>query len=566
MKDEVYRICPSAVRLENFWCDLSRVVFLLYFISGVVLVPPRATAGAATTLKPIQLVTNEYWWGGWSVEGIRMPYDADTRFARDLSDGNGQNQAQPFLLSSCGRYVWSEKPFKFEFDSSVLRITQIHGVIHQIQAGTSLREAFQDAAKRFFPADGKMPDPLMFTRPQYNTWIELGLHQSQEKILGYAQAIKAQGYPPGVLMLDDTWQEAYGNWTFSARHFPDPKAMMDELHALGFKVMVWVCPFVSPDTQNFRDLEAKELLLKDSTPMAVAEAKMWIGKTAPAALIRWWDGVSGCLDFSNPKACAWFKSQLDILVRDYGVDGFKFDAADAVFYPARVVSHVATLPNEHAELYAQFGLDYPLNEYRAAWKMAGRSLAQRLQDKAHKWEDLQQLIPDTLAQGLMGYAFTCPDMIGGGLLDSFLSSATIDQELMVRSAQVHALMPMMQFSAAPWRVLDAEHNTLCRRAAELHTQHADTILALARHAADTGVPIVRPLCWHWPNRGYEKIKDQFMLGDDILVAPIVVKGGYSRTVVFPPGLWRGDDNSIVQGPTTMEILVPLDRLPRFHHE
>ncbi len=58
-----------------------------------------------------------------------------------------------------------------------------------------------------------------------------------------------------------------------------------------------------------------------------------------------------------------------------------------------------------------------------------------------------------MSQSVMGYSYTCPDMIGGGEFGSFLNSKTIDEELVVRSAQVHALMPMMQFSVAPWRVL-----------------------------------------------------------------------------------------------------------------
>jgi alpha-glucosidase (family GH31 glycosyl hydrolase) len=173
------------------------------------------------------------------------------------------------------------------------------------------------------------------------------------------------------------------------------------------------------------------------------------------------------------------------------------------------------------------------------------------------------LIPGILGQGLMGYAFTCPDLIGGGHAGSFEDTAKFDAELVVRSAQVQALMPMMQFSVAPWRVLNAEQNRLCREAAVLHREHGARIVSLAREAARTGEPMVRPLEWQWPHRGYETVKDQFLLGEDLMIAPVVEKGARRRSVVFPPGRWRGEDGVIVEGPITREVDAPLERLPRF---
>ena len=124
-------------------------------------------------------------------------------------------------------------------------------------------------------------------------------------------------------------------------------------------------------------------------------------------------------------------------------------------------------------------------------------------------------------------------------------------------------MPMMQFSAAPWRVLDPENARHCLDAARLHARHSSQILDLARQAAATGEPIVRPLAWEWPEGGYEDVRDQFMLGDEILVAPVVEKGARSRVVIFPPGRWLGDDSSMVEGPSTQAVAAPLSRLPFF---
>ena len=195
--------------------------------------------------------------------------------------------------------------------------------------------------------------------------------------------------------------------------------------------------------------------------------------------------------------------------------------------------------------------------------MAGQPLAQRLRDKGHVWRDLQQLIPDALALGLMGYAYLCPDMIGGGEYSYFYDNPDkpLDQELIVRSAQCSALMPMMQFSVAPWRVLSKENMAICRDMARLHERMGQEILAMAKASSRTGEPLVRPLEYEYPHQGYACIKDQFLLGDKILVAPVMEKGARNRTVVFPPGTWQGDDGSTVMGPTTVEIDVPLQRLP-----
>ena len=163
----------------------------------------------------------------------------------------------------------------------------------------------------------------------------------------------------------------------------------------------------------------------------------------------------------------------------------------------------------------------------------------------------------------MGYAFMCPDMIGGGEYSYFYNNPDkpLDQELIVRSAQCSALMPMMQFSVAPWRVLSEEYMTICRDMALLHEKMGPEILNMAKAAAESGEPIVRPMEYMFPHQGYAETKDQFLLGENILVAPVLEKSASSRSVVFPKGTWRGDDGSIVEGPCTQTIDASLVRLP-----
>jgi alpha-glucosidase len=485
-----------------------------------------------------------------------MPFAPGYKF--DFYANNQYNQIQPLLLSNQGLWVWSEEPYAFEVQNNMLTVYNAKGEIKYGRSGKSISSARDYAASTFFPASGKIPDELLFSQPQFNTWIELTYNHNQEDILKYARAILDNGFAPGVLMIDDTWQEDYGLWRFHPGRFPDPKKMMDELHKMGFKVMLWMCPFVSADQAVIvrEIMKGKGFLLQKETPSTT-----WQQAKHPA-MIPWWNGYSALLDFTNPAAEKWFVSQLDYLVNEFGVDGFKLDAGDMDFYPETALSMTPASPNRHSELYARIGLRYPLNEYRACWKLAGQPLAQRLHDKNHTWEDVQKLIPHMITESLAGYTFSCPDMIGGGDYTSFLDLKSFDQDLVVRSAQIHALMPMMQFSVAPWRILDKEHMDAIKESVKIREKFTPRIMELARESAKTGAPIICSVDYYFPNQGFESINNQFMLGETILVAP-VDKKETSRTVALPKGKWLSDDGKIYSGSKSYTIAVPINRLPYF---
>jgi alpha-glucosidase (family GH31 glycosyl hydrolase) len=160
----------------------------------------------------------------------------------------------------------------------------------------------------------------------------------------------------------------------------------------------------------------------------------------------------------------------------------------------------------------------------------------------------------------MGYPFSCPDMIGGGEFTSFLPGKVIDQELIVRSTQCQALMPMMQFSVAPWRVLDKAHLQAVREAVQVRNEHRTYILKLVRQAASTGEPVVRSMEYVFPHQGYDHVNDEFMLGDRILVAPVLEKGATRRDAILPGGKWKGFDGKLYQGPATLSVTVPYDEV------
>lgn len=494
-----------------------------------------------------QIIEEKLWWAGIISQGQLMPV-TDSYEANMISNTYG-NQVQPLLLSNHGDVIWSEDPFAFKIENNEVTILESTGEIIRTEAGQTLKSAYQFASKNYFPPQGKLPELLLFSSPQYNTWIELMYDQNQKDILKYAHDLINNGFPPGVLMIDDNWQEDYGKWDFHPGRFSNPKAMIEELHEMDFKVMVWICPFVSPDCDVYRSLASQGAFLKNNT-------------TQKPEMVSWWNGFSAVLDLSNPVAVKWFKSQLDFLQNEYGVDGFKFDAGDAGFYK-NGLSFKNVSPNMQTALFAKIGLDYPLNEYRATWKMGGQPLVQRLRDKAHNWNDLQKLVPSMLLQGIMGYYFNCPDLIGGGEFTSFLKNAVIDQELIVRSAQCHALMPMMQFSVAPWRVLDEKHLEAVKKSVELREKFKNYILEEVKKSAQTGEPAMRSLEYAYPKNGYGKINQQFLIGEKLLVAPIINKGITDKIIHLPKGKWKAFNGKTYKGGKEITVAVNLDTLPYF---
>jgi alpha-glucosidase (family GH31 glycosyl hydrolase) len=504
----------------------------------------------------LDIKDGEKWYGGAVNEAHLMPFKEG--YSLDMYGDTRGNQAVPLLVSTKGRFIWSEEPFKFAFEKNKLVISNTKGALTIDSAGKNLREAFSNASKRFFPSKNKLPDTLLFSKPQYNTWIELVYNQNQKDILSYARAIISNGFPPGVIMIDDNWADYYGRFDFRADRFSNAVAMVDTLHSLGFKVMLWISPFVSPDTEVFRELLAERLLLMDNGGNADAP---WDTAQEPA-IIKWWNGHSAALDFTNPAAKTWYKGGLDHMVNTYHLDGFKFDAGDADFYAANCLSFKKVTPNEHSRLWGEIGLNYPLNEYRAMWKMGGEPLVQRLRDKRHSWEDLQKLIPHLTTAGLLGYQFTCPDMIGGGEYGSFIGRDKLDEQLVVRSAQCSALMPMMQFSVAPWRILSKENLAAVKKVVDTRAKYTPYIMQLVKKAALTGEPIARSMEYEFPNQGYANVMGQFMLGSKYLVAPMITNGN-TKTIYLPRGTWKSDQGKIFKGPAKIEIEVAPDRLPVF---
>lgn len=479
----------------------------------------------------IKFLENEFWYGTCVKYGMKMPLSKESKIVLDFTHNRTPNQAMPLLLSTKGRVIWRDRGYEVEFDSGKILVPD--DCIME-KSGNTLKEAYLYAMRKYFPFKKRTPARELFEKVVYNSWIELTFYQNQKDILNYAKKIIESGMENGVLMIDDGWSEYYGDWRFHSGKFPEPEKMIAELKKMGFKVMVWICPFISPDSIKFRECEKKGILVRNR-------------KREPL-ITKWWNGYSAVLDFSNPETSTWLKKQLDKL-QELGVDGFKFDAGDSIFYNDNDITYGSVTPDEQSRLWAEFGEQYPFNEYRVTFRAGGYALMQRLCDKAHSWgeDGVASLIPDTLLQGITGHPYGSPDMIGGGEYLNFIemSNSKLDQELFVRHSEIACLLPAMQFSAAPYRVLSKENFSSILKSIEVRKKYINYLLSVLDKVPESGEPIVRYMAYEFPEENVERITDQFMLGDRYLVAPIYKKGKTGREVYIPKGEWIYGDKKII---------------------
>ena len=177
--------------------------------------------------------------------------------------------------------------------------------------------------------------------------------------------------------------------------------------------MLWLVPFVSPDSATFRTLAAQGFLVR--------------GSDGRPAIRQWWNGSSAVLDATNPGAAAWLHQALDALVTDHGVDGFKFDGGDFYSYAPTDLTAGPSRPG---------GAVRGVGEDRAA-SIRSTSTAPAGRWAVNRWcsdcttsrrpggpAGSASLIPEAIAQGLIGHAFVCPDMVGGGDLGVFEKSGS----------------------------------------------------------------------------------------------------------------------------------------------
>jgi hypothetical protein len=379
------------------------------------------------------------------------------------------------------------------------------------------------------PPHGPLPELLR--APIWTSWARYKSGVTQAACERFAAEIATRNLPRSVLEIDDRWQASYGDLTFDTAKFPDARGMVSRLHAAGFKVTLWVMPFVEEGSAAYAEGVAGNFFVTSDVSAGVG---------LKPGFFRWWNtSPAVALDVTNPAAVEWFLGRLRRLQADVGIDGFKFDAGEPCFLPACFRTHRPLAhPSEYTRAWVtNVAAQFDCAEVRTGHRTQHIPLLTRMGDRFSEWgidNGLGSIVPTLLTSGVLGYPYCLPDMIGG---NAYFGRSP-NPELMVRWAQANALMPAVQFSIAPWDLSPAADALVTASLAQ-RALAVDDICRLAEEAAHTLAPICRPMWWLDPVDGETfAIDDQFALGDDIIVAPVVQRGATSRDVYLTRGRWR----------------------------
>lgn len=398
-----------------------------------------------------------------------------------------------------------------------------------------------------------------YTKPLWNTWAQFYTGVDQQKVLNYAQGLHDNAIDAHTVQIDDKWESDYGNLTFDAAKFPDPLAMSNQIHDMGFNLGLWTTLWINLDSANYQYAVDNGYLLKDKAD-----------PTKPCT-VTWWNGTAGIIDLANPAAQAWYVNNLKTLMSRYRVDGFKFDTR---FFDNACLPDSGYQPADYQTLGARMADQFDLQGagIRVHWSPAAHQggFVTRQVDKGTGWDSLAASVSQNLAISTIGYPFVETDMIGGSG-----GQPAPSKDVLVRWAESAALMPLMYASTSPVGTTDVttgkpvsyDQQTiqLYRQAIRTHENLAPYLLAQVRDTVNTGDPIMRPLFFDFPadQRTYT-ISDEWMLGPAVLAAPQLTDAN-TRDVYLPRGTWFDvNHDTVVRGPKTLVGYgTPLDVTPTF---
>jgi len=260
-----------------------------------------------------------------------------------------------------------------------------------------------------------------------------------------------------------------------------------------------------------------------------------------AARLKWWGGTAGLVDLTAPQGREWYRGKLQALL-DLGAAGFKIDGGDHKYHPPaeRCAWHRPPGASGYSDLLLALIEELAPNrcETRTAWCSQSRSVLWREGGKDSHWgldNGLKAVVTLGMHLGLLGYDLLIPDMVPGRVQTMKTDDPLPTDELMVRWTEVSTFFPFLQFSYFPWNYASSTAQAVAAYA----QVHKTLEPYLAEHAAMRSVPLLRPLWYDYPEeRELYPIADTFMLGPDLVVAPVLDPGVTARDVVLPPGGWR----------------------------
>jgi alpha-D-xyloside xylohydrolase len=420
----------------------------------------------------------------------------------------------------------------------------------------------------FYVVLADLPDKLIEKRAQihgpYRTvpdwawgpWISRNSYNKQSEAMEAIQGMLDRNIPVAAI-VQEAWkgQNAKGDFNnFNRKGWPDVKGFLSFCRAHDIKNILWQVPILHPESPEYK---------------IAAEKGYFVKKTDGTVSFRlnWLKGYAN-IDFTNPDAVKFWQDLMRPVLR-MGIHGFKADDGedikpDDVFFDGR---RGWQMHNEYSTLYGR-ALTELLDQEKIdgmLWARSGslgneKTPALWAGDQFATWAQMRSLLPAGLSSSVSGMPFWGHDI--GGYIDN------PSPELYIRWVQFGAFSPLMQYHGQlkrePWEFGDQAVTTY-RKLAHIRMNLRPTLIDLGRQAAEKGLPIMRPMLLEFPNDiRFLHEETQYMLGPDLLVAPVVVEGVTGRKVKFPAGTWQHLLYPVAfDGPSEIEVPISLDTAPVF---
>ncbi|CAH2087317.1 unnamed protein product [Euphydryas editha] len=429
------------------------------------------------------------------------------------------------------------------------------------------------------PADMQTLDSLI-SEPVWQIAPRFKHELQDETISKYTEDVINLGFlKQGHVLINEFWQNEIGDLTVDTSRFATLNTTVDKLHRRGFKVAFTIQPFISTESKNFAETVQKRLLISERNSDRRIPALTRFKTLASA----------GVLDITNNRSVPWILDKLQSVIDKYHIDSFYFDLGTAYDMPHYYQCEKRLInPDQYKTIFTStFEKILNIIGVSSAINLPRPPTFVSLPPFESSWEALELVIPTMLTYGINGFPFTMPGAVGGDIYwpgsEQFLPSAKgavesntnttqdngialPERELYMRWLQMATFLPVMKFTHLPSkyndeRVLEMAKNlTLLRQ--KLVTP---LLLKYKREALEEGLPLVRPLWLAADGDAPQLVRDEFAVGDEIVVAPVLRRGHTAREVYLPPGLWQdGIDGSLRKGNRWMhDYKVPTDRVAYF---
>lgn len=438
----------------------------------------------------------------------------------------------PFYLTTAGYGVFINHPERvsLEVGSEINTRVQFSVPGQKLEYILIYGPTPKDILRKYTALTGRAPQVPAWS---YGLWLSTSFttDYSEETVNGFVDKMEELQLPLSVLHFDCYWMRPshWCDFTWDPAKFPDPEGMLARYHARGLKVSVWINPYIAQRSHLFEEGKRLGYLLQ-----------------RPDGAVRQWDHwQSGMawVDFTNPGATAWYKSELKKLLAQ-GVDTFKTDFGERV--PTDVVWHDGSDPekmhNYYSYLYNQAafeaiaevnGEDEAIVFARAA-TAGGQSFPVHWGgDSEPTFVSMAESLRGGLSLGMSGFGYWSHDM--GGF------EGTPNDDVFIRwfpfgMLSSHSRLHGSSSYRVPWNYGNTAVE-VARRFIALKNRLMPYLLTYAHEITDAGTPLMRHMVLEYPqDRGCAHVDTQYLLGPDLLIAPVFTESG-EVDVYLPSDGW-----------------------------